>query len=140
MSDNKLVIKTLGPGIWHVIHTLAYHAHTDQLKESFISTINTLCDHFGCDPCKTHMRLFINAYPIKNYRDEQDGLFKWSWEFHNKVNQKLNKPNMSFETALQHYKNYTCQTCTAQKLTPAPFLVPVKEDIIPLHYINFISR
>src|SRR5438270_7551943 len=104
MTDNKLHIfniKTLGPGIWHVIHTLAYHANTDELKEAYISTINILCDHFGCEQCKIHLTQFINTYPFKNYFNITDGLFKWSWELHNDVNKKLNKLQMNYETALQ---------------------------------------
>src|SRR6516164_8728351 len=122
MSD----IQKLGPGIWFVIHTLAYHATTDQLKETFNLTINTLCDHFGCDTCKPHFTQFILSHPLIKYKD----YFKWSWELHNEVNKILNKPQMKYETALQQYKNNTCQNCTAK--LPNPFLIPVKNET----YVN----
>jgi hypothetical protein len=141
MTDLKLSIKTLGPGIWHVIHTLAYHATTEELKNNFITTMTLLCDHFGCNQCKTHLTQFMTNYPIKNYFEIENGLFKWTWELHNAVNKTLNKPQIKLEVAIQTYKNNTCQNCAASQTTsPAPFLVPIKQPMVNPYYVNFISR
>lgn len=123
-------VKKDGSGIWFVIHTLALHANTDVLKESFILTINTLCDHFGCDTCKQHFRKFINDYPLKTYwyfkyNGEDLGFFKWSWDLHNVVNKALNKPQLSFDNALSKYKNYICKNCGDKK---NPILVEVSSN------------
>lgn len=119
-------IKKDGSGIWFVIHTLALHATTDILKESYILTINTLCDHFGCDTCKQHFRKFINDYPLKsywhfNYKGEDLGFFKWSWDLHNVVNKALKKPQISLDDAIAKYKNYICKNCDKKN----PILVDV---------------
>jgi len=109
-------IRIEGAGVWYVIHTLALHTNTDLAKDAYIITINTLCDHFGCESCKPHFKQFIIEHPFHkyrhiNYKGEDYGFFKWSWELHNSVNYRLNKPIISFEDALFKYKNNTCTDC-----------------------------
>jgi len=121
-----------GSGIWFVIHTLALHANTDVLKEAYIITINTLCDHFGCETCKEHFKNFINKYPLRSYwklfyKGEDLGFFKWSWELHNIVNKVLKKQQISFDDALSKYKNYICKNCD-KKVNP--ILVEVTKNEI----------
>lgn len=123
-------IKIEGRGMWFMIHTLALHANTDELKGAFILTINTLYENFGCESCKPHFRKFLDDYPIKNYwhikyKGEDYGFFKWSWDFHNDVNKRLKKPILSFEDVLFRYKNYVCKNC--DKKINNPILVEVKE-------------
>ena len=127
MSD----MQKIGPGIWFVIHTLAYHATTEPLKDAYQLEINTLCDHFGCETCKTHFSQFILSHPFIKYKDNY---FKWSWELHNYINKILNKSQIKYEVALQQYKNNTCQNCTAKPVNP--FLVPVKNET----FLQFMSR
>ena len=44
-----------------------------------------------------------------NQDGEEVGFFKWSWIFHNAVNSRLEKPIISWETALSmYYSNTTC--------------------------------
>jgi hypothetical protein len=133
-------VKTEGKGIWFVIHTLALNATTDIQKESFILTMNVLCDNFGCDTCKSHFRKFIDNYPLKSYWDitykaEDIGFFKWSWELHNIVNKALKKHQISFDEALFKYKNYVCKNCDKS----GPILVEVKNNNANnTHYNNTI--
>ncbi|HSW76385.1 MAG TPA: Erv1/Alr family FAD-linked sulfhydryl oxidase [Candidatus Saccharimonadales bacterium] len=110
MNDN-FNIKTEGRGIWFVIHTLAYHATTESAKQSFTVMINQLSDHFGCDTCKPDFKKFITDKPLKEYWHQEYGFFKWSWELHNMVNQKLKKPLYHFDHALLKYKSFVCQHC-----------------------------
>lgn len=143
-------IDIIGPGIWHVIHMLSLNATTDITKESFILTINTLCNNFGCDSCKPHFRQFIDDHPFKNYwhieyKKEGDyGFFKWSWELHNSVNKRLLKKHVSFEDALFKYKNYICKDCDKdKKLNPILVKInPVRDGLTApeeTYKLNLIS-
>lgn len=105
-------IKKLGEGLWFIIHSLALHATTNELINNYIITMNSLCNHFPCEMCKPDFEKFIKTYPMIYYKHN---LFKWSWMLHDMVNKKLNKPQMSYENALEYYKNFTCQNCTVKK-------------------------
>ena len=118
-------IKTEGKGIWYVVHTLALHATTEKTKESFQITIHTLCEHFGCETCKVHFKKFIDDNPLKN-----QNYFKWTWELHNSVNRKLNKPILSLEDALAIYKNYVCKDCDEPKQILVPIPTTFKLSLI----------
>src|SRR5687767_7740845 len=103
-----------GKGIWFVIHTLAlnFNGKTDY----FEWMMNTLSDNFGCDLCKPHIKKFMIDHPFKNYmniyyKNEDIGYFKWTWELHNNVNKRLNKPILAFDEALNLYKNMICKNC-----------------------------
>ena len=111
-------IKKSGSGIWFVIHTLALNVKQD--KHAFEWSINTLCDNFGCDTCKPHFRKFIDEHPLKNfnYKNEEVGYFKWTWELHNDINKRLNKPTLSFDDALSMYKSTVCKNCNSSNITP----------------------
>lgn len=134
---NSFDIKIEGRGIWYVIHTLALHANTNPLKESYILTINTLADHFGCETCKPHFKKFIVDNPFKKYwhikyNNEDLGFFKWSWELHNFVNKRLNKPILNFEDVLFNYKNMVCHDCHDN-----PILVQIKNETPTLNLVSY---
>ena len=130
-------IKKNGNGMWVFIHLLSLHATTNELKNNYIMTINSLCQNFPCEQCKPDFENFIKTHPIQNYKIESSaGLFKWSWELHNFVNNKLHKQPMKYDDALQLYKNIICQNCTAKSiLTNNLFLKPIDN-----HFLSFTSR
>ena len=129
MNKFKFNIDTYGPGIWYMIHLEAINATNDQLKTHFIKNINHLCLHFPCEKCKLSFKQFINDHSLIKYWDIKHnvygdiGFFAWSWELHNMVNKKLNKPYLTFDDALAIYKNYICTDCN-DTLKPNPFLLP----------------
>jgi hypothetical protein len=130
MTDNN--IKTLGPGIWYIIHTLAFNAVNNSKKEAYIIMINSLCDNFICDICKIHFKKFIDNYDLKKYwhiknHDNDIGFFKWSWELHNSVNIKINKPILKFDEAYKLYQNNTCQNCEISNQRPK-ILIPITNE------------
>lgn len=107
----------IGPGMWFKIHTNAVHAITPVLKSAFAVNINKLCDSFRCKVCQPHFRLFIDTHPFINYNNMFDdrgrdiGYFKWTWELHNSVNNRLDKPCPTLEEAYNYYLDATAGTC-----------------------------
>ena len=118
-----------GKGIWFVIHTLALN--TKDKKQCFEWMINTLADNFGCEICKPHIKKFILDHPLKNYNEDY---FKWTWELHNDVNRRLNKPTLPLEEALNIYKNMVCKNCDKQ------ILIPITSNTSFNTSFNIISR
>jgi len=119
-TNNVNIAAYMGPGLWYGIHVFAVNATTDELKKAFVIYINAICDKFPCQKCQTHFRSFIDKTDFKKYWDKYDadgndvGMFTWSWEIHNKVNEFLKKPTLSQNEA---YKQYTsmnggvCHSC-----------------------------
>jgi hypothetical protein len=141
-----LPIETLGPGIWFTIHLDAKNAVTDELKDQFITRMENLANNFPCDKCKPHFILFLQQYPLNLFRNitgDSDsriagssdtgvafsdiGFFKWSYIFHNMVNKRLNKPQLTFEEVYNYYyvTGNNCHSCYAPELTNSSVPVPV---------------
>jgi hypothetical protein len=90
-------------GIWFSMHVYAMgldknqKMRTDTKIEIFDFYINNLCDNFKCGQCKTHFRMYIDKNKFG------DNLFKWTWEFHNKVNKFLKKNIPTHEDAYSYF-------------------------------------
>ena len=127
--------KKFGPGLWHKIHTDAITATTDWLKEAFIININVTCDSLPCVKCKTHLREFIDKYPLRNYWNTRDeygkdiGFFKWTWILHNRVNKFLGKFEPKLEDAYLAYRNInisSCARCNNSDIHPSARIIITK--------------
>jgi hypothetical protein len=104
--------KYIGPGYWNIIHTMAYHANTIEKQRAFIEFLKFGCETYPCGICQEHwLQYMIDFDPAiylgKTMLDEEGipqqwGMFIWSWQFHNAVNQRVQppKPQMEFITAL----------------------------------------
>ena len=94
---------------WNTIHIKARNANTEEKKDEFVEYMNFLTKNFPCPNCIDHIRQYLAKHPIEKYYDIKDkngndiGLFKWSWEFHNEVNKRLNKKIMTWEELLRIY-------------------------------------
>lgn len=106
MKDKISDAKTFGPGMWYTIHVTAIKMGQD----TFLSWIYIIINSIPCLDCRQHAVVYLSEDPPSGYKDvyttdgEPIGMFKWSWKFHNSVNQRLNKPIIDFDTA---YKMYT---------------------------------
>lgn len=122
-----------GKGMWKTIHLLAVHSTTEQLKQSFASIIDVLFKNFPCEVCKPDINKFMNNHPLKQYwntknKTEDFGMFKWTWELHNVVNQKLGKTVVSFDDAYNLYKHNVCKNCGTNVIgISKPILIPIND-------------
>lgn len=112
--------KLYGP-VWVIIHIKAKHATTDQRKSEFIDFMYLLSVEFPCGKCRDHIQEYLSTHPfdaymnLRNEKDEDIGMFKWAWMFHNTVNLRLHKPFIDWETALEMYDSgrEVCTNCNA---------------------------
>lgn len=108
----------VGPGVWFSIHLLAKNASTIAKKDHFIDYMKQLSLDFPCMKCRTHIQAYLKDNPFEPYytilNEEGDdiGLFKWSWAFHNTVNNRLGKPYMEFQTAWDMYSDDSDMVCS----------------------------
>lgn len=150
--------KYIGPGKWHDIHQVAWEAQNKIGKEHFVSFMNNLCEKFPCSTCRSHCKEYMQNHPMKNYEDVlvevgndrlSLGLFVWAWKFHNAVNARLNKPQMSWDTCYNMYSGKPGLVCSKACLhaetggedvgdaeKPAQQMPPVVAPIINRNYYN----
>jgi hypothetical protein len=109
--------KYIGPGVWNTIHKQAYLAQTPARQQQFIIFMKDTCYGFPCKVCRGHCTEYIKNNPMENYAGSTVdgkllGLFVWTWKFHNTVNARLNKPMMSWETAVTLYEESDDKVCS----------------------------
>jgi hypothetical protein len=132
MSTSKLSDpRYIGPGSWFVIHTTARYADTIQKKRDFSGFMKRFCEEFRCKECSGHCQKYIKDHPIEPYfnlrspHGEEIGCFKWTWKFHNAVNNRLGKPIVDFQTAYDMYfewkgSNNVCSSNCAREEEVVP--------------------
>jgi hypothetical protein len=102
--------KYVGPGVWFMIHSVAYRALNEKEKEGFRRIMVLLSETFPCSVCRNHIQEYIKQHPIEQYWNIIDvsgrpiGMFKWSVDFHNTVNKRLEKPIIPLNDAMILYQ------------------------------------
>lgn len=90
--------------LWDEIHTKAANVITNEQKYNYSTWLRKIINDMNCNICKSHASTYIQNNPPEN---AINNLFYWSWEFHNDVNNRLNKPIMSYDDALNKYKGWS---------------------------------
>ena len=114
MSLSKIAT-TFGPGFWWILHVDAYDARTPSDIAYFLKRIRPRLESIPCKNCREHALQYIQKDPPETYITQVDGLFEWTWKFHNYVNQtkKEPSPTITLEEALALYGTRAkCETCT----------------------------
>lgn len=143
----------VGPGYWHVIHKKARNAKTPKDENEFINFMIDVSLTFPCSSCTTHCQQYIQSFPMTDYKgiklniageETVIGLFIWTWKFHNAVNKRLNKPIMSWDTALNLYSNnesLVCSKTCADAAADQPIQTPKPPSKLnPLPKFQLIKR
>jgi hypothetical protein len=90
----------VGPGLWYGIHTMAANAKTPERKRYAIEEIRNLQSNFPCGECKIHFGNYLSTHsPETTINGNEEALFLWSFNFHNAVNHRLKKPQVSYDDA-----------------------------------------
>lgn len=100
-----------GPAGWKFLHTITF-AYPDQptlqQQRSATDLFTSLQDMLPCPACQGHYQEFLkqNPIPVSNAVDLQ----KWLVNLHNSVNQRLQKPLVTYEQAKQMYTTPTSES------------------------------
>jgi hypothetical protein len=87
--------KSFGPYFWGAFHLACLAAVDKDSLKTFIETYQMI---LPCFWCRLHFSQLLAEYPVPD-TDQ----FRWSVEIHNKVNERLNKPLVTYEEALEHW-------------------------------------
>ena len=99
-----------GPGEWYCLYLLALDANNYTKKMQYIHNVEVILKGTLCEECKRDSLKYLQEHPLTKYwglivNGEDIGMFYWSVDFHNWVNEKLGKPKISRNIAYQFYKN-----------------------------------
>lgn len=121
MDDHTDPAKS-GPGVWHVLHTEAIEAKTEDEAQKYIVYATRIIENFPCKTCTEHSKKYMMDNPMSTYIKQKIngqplGMFYWTWSFHNNVNSRLRKSIMDFDTACNLYKkkNSCSNVCMGSK-------------------------
>lgn len=89
---------------WEFLHTMSlYPLGFSSDISTVIEVIHSLHFMIPCSECKEHFTDFKRTNNLHNYYeiDNRLGIFRWTVDLHNYVNEKIGKPILSFDEALQ---------------------------------------
>tara|TARA_B100001094_G_scaffold307187_1_gene338675 strand:+ start:697 stop:1116 length:420 start_codon:yes stop_codon:yes gene_type:complete len=95
-----------GPPLWKKIHqfSMVYNPETNNSTE-FINHIKRV---IPCNNCKKHIEEYVEKHDIVQSSKSREELQKYFFKFHNAVNKRLNKKQISYHQFLTLYdKDYT---------------------------------
>ena len=98
-----------GPHYWFFLHTLSlcfpkYPSTVN--KKKYFDFINNFYLFIPIEEISSYFNELINNYPVTPYLDSRDSFIKWVHFIHNKINDKLEKPNISLNQFLMEYYDH----------------------------------
>lgn len=105
--------KIWGPHYWFFLHTVAmtYPHHPNAVtKKKYYEFIQNLPLFIPVEQISKEFEKFIDLYPITPYLDNRDSFVRWMHFAHNKINEKLEKPQITLnDFFVQYYNEYKSQ-------------------------------
>ena len=105
--------KIWGPHYWFFIHTVAmtYPIRPNAVtKKKYYEFIQNLPLFIPVESISGEFSKLIDKYPVTPYLDNRESLIRWTHFVHNKINQKLEKPQISLsEFYIKYYEEYKSQ-------------------------------
>ena len=122
----KYLSEIWGPHYWFVLHTIAlnYPKHPNNVtKRKYYDLISNLPLFIPNQDISDEFVILLNKYPLIPYLDSSNTFSKWVHFIHNRINEKLNKPIISYNEFLMNYEKMyiTKQDKTMEKYKKRQF-------------------
>ena len=105
--------KIWGPHYWFFLHTVAmtYPHHPNAVtKKKYYEFVQNLPLFIPVEEISKEFEKMIDLYPITPYLDNRDSFIRWTHFIHNKINEKLEKPQITLnDFFVQYYNEYKSQ-------------------------------
>ena len=93
-----------GSYLWGFIHTISildFEENEENKKhaERCVKQLKALEYYIPCNKCALHYRTWIEELEKRDYKKSME-IFRWSVDFHNSVNEKLEKKILTYQEAL----------------------------------------
>lgn len=100
--------KIWGPQFWYVLHTIAfsYPKYPNKVtKRKYYDTVMNIPLFLPNEKFGTKFSKLLDSYPVTPYLDSRESFIKWTHFIHNRVNELLDKPLMSYAKFIDKYTN-----------------------------------
>ena len=105
--------KIWGPHYWFFLHTVAitYPHHPNAVtKKKYYEFVQNLPLFIPVEQISKELEKMIDLYPITPYLDNRDSFVRWMHFIHNKINEKLENPQITLnDFFVQYYNEYKSQ-------------------------------
>jgi len=102
--------KVWGPHYWFFLHTISmsYPVRPNAVtKKKYYEFIQNLPLFIPVEHISGEFSKLIDKYPVTPYLDNRDSFIRWMHFIHNKINQKLEKPQLSLnDFYVKYYEEY----------------------------------
>lgn len=101
-----------GPVTWVLLHTIAAKIKSEYFlsnKVFLINIIKLICKTLPCEDCANHATILLNNYKHFHKLNTLHEFQIWLWEFHNIINIKLGKKEVSKDILQNFHKNNLIQ-------------------------------
>ena len=102
--------KVWGPHYWFFLHTISmsYPVRPNAVtKKKYYEFIQNLPLFIPVEHISGEFSKLIDKYPVTPYLDNRDSFIRWMHFIHNKINQKLEKPQISLnDFYVKYYEEY----------------------------------
>jgi hypothetical protein len=102
--------KVWGPHYWFFLHTLSmtYPLHPNAVsKKKYYDFIHSLPLFIPVESISSEFSKLLNIYPVTPYLDNRQSFIRWMHFIHNKINEKLEKPQMKLnDFYVKYYEQY----------------------------------
>jgi Erv1 / Alr family len=101
--------KVWGPHYWFFLHTIAIcypHRPNTITKKKYYDFIQNIPIFIPVESMSTQFSQLLDQYPVTPYLDSRDAFIRWMHFIHNKINQRLEKPNISLSKFYEDYYEY----------------------------------
>ena len=99
-----------GPRYWFVLMTISlnYPLHPNEIsKKKYYDLIQNIPLFIPVKDISNSFTKLLDDFPVTPYLDSRESFIKWVHFIHNKMNILSNKPELTFEEALEkYYENY----------------------------------
>lgn len=95
-----------GPHYWFVIHNmgLTYPMRPNRVAKKRMSAfIEALPVLLPCKDCSEHAKEYLSQHSVCDAVKSRESLYTFLWNFHNHVNERLGKRQMSLKDSLKIY-------------------------------------
>lgn len=99
-----------GPHYWFFLHTISMTfplRPNSATKKKYYELITNMPTFIPVEQIANEFSKLLDLYPITPYLDTRESFIRWTWFIHNKINQKLDKPQITLnDFYVKYYEAY----------------------------------
>ena len=98
-----------GPHYWFFLHTISmcYPNHPNDItKKKYYEFVQNIPLFIPIESISGDFSKLLDKYPVTPYLDNRESFVRWVWFIHNKINQKLEKPEITLNDFYIKYYEY----------------------------------